>query len=203
MRHIDPTFDMQNGIEPAPPPARNPNGTVVIPPQRPPLPDRPSLCRAGPCRYYHRFATQIDAANPRAVRLPIAPAYNHTRDDSPRTPCPECARPTSGPVYQPPAVFYVEVHHYCYPTTGVEMSLGALPVTECNRWDPDYREFAPTACVTDRQTRARRRELFYLTDAGRAFRGQLEDWERARAAEQEESVEAEQLLAEMNGVTQP
>jgi len=182
---------MQDGIEPTPPPARSPDGTIVIPRQRPAMPVRPSLCRAGPCRHYHQFSIQIDAANPSAVRLPIAPAY------------PECARPTTGPLYQPPAVFHVETHHYCYPTTGIEMPLGALPVTDCNRWDPDARAFAPNSCVLDRNTRDRRRVAFYATAAGREFQSQLADWERARAAEQDESAEAERLLAEMNRPTDP
>lgn len=203
MRHIDPRSDMQDGIEPTPPPARGPDGTIVIPRQRPAMPVRPSLCRAGPCRHYHQFSIQIDAANPRAVRLPIAPAYNHTRDDSPLTPCPECARPTTGPLYQPPAVFHVETHHYCYPTTGIEMPLGALPVTDCNRWDPDARAFAPNSSILDRNTRARRRDAFYATAAGREFQSQLADWERARAVAQDESAEAERLLAEMNQPTVP
>lgn len=169
MRRIDPGSDLQDGIEPAPPPNRNLDGTAIIPPARSEVPPRPTLCQAGPCRNYHRFATQVDAANPRAVRLPIAP------NGSPNG------------VYQAPAVFHVEVHHYCYPTVGIETNLGALPVTECNRWDPLSSSGAD-------QMRARISE-FMDTMEGRAHAQSIADWERARSAELEEAREAERLMA--------
>ena len=189
MRHIDPHDDMQEGIEEAPPPDRNPDGTIVVPPRRAELPPRPSLCQAGPCRHYHRFATQVDAANPRAVRLPIAPPYNHTREDSPLTPCPACAQLAGAPLYQAPAVFHVEVHHYCYPTPGVEMPLGALAITECSRWDPVQAE------DHDGRALANRREAFQWTAEGVRWGKSLVDWEAARLAEAEAATEAERLLA--------
>lgn len=90
-----------------------------------------------------------------------------------------------GAVYQSPAVFHVEFHNYCYPTVGVEMNLGALPVTECNRWDPDV----------DGTTTAVRRKTWQGTREGRTFEIRVAEWEAARRAEAHEASEAERLVA--------
>lgn len=192
MRHIDPQSDLPDGIEPAPAPDRRSDGTLIIPPLRDQVPPRPSLCDAGPCRHYHRFSTQVDAANPRAVRLPggVPPG-------TPRT-----VQTPTGALYQAPAVFHVEVHRYCYPTVGVEMNLGALPVTECNRWDPDCRSFVNVPPGPNRMnvlgelgTQEGRRKFFQESEQGRAFHQSLADWESARATEAAEATEAESLMA--------
>jgi hypothetical protein len=192
MRHIDPHSDLADGIEPAPPPDRRPDGTVIIPPQRTEVPPRPSLCEAGPCRHYHRFSTQVDAANPRAVRLAVAPP-----EGVPRT-----ERGPHGAVYQPPAVYHVEFHHYCYPNPGIEMNLGSLPVPECNRWDPDVRAFVNVPPGPNRMnvpselgTREGRRAFFHASQTGQAFARSVQDWELARSTLAEEAAEAERLMA--------
>jgi len=82
-------------------------------------------------------------------------------------------------------VFHVEVHHYCYPTVGVEMNLGALPVTDCNRWDPDV----PGG------TLGGRRHLFAQSQDGQEFATEVKGWEATQAAEAAEAAEAESLMA--------
>lgn len=192
MKTQDPHQELQDGFELAPPPPIGPDGTPQIPRRRAGPPARPSLCQAGPCRRYHRLVVQVDAEQPGAVRLPIAPAYNHTREDSALTPCPECAR---GVLYRAPAAFHVQTHHYCYPDTGIEMPLGALPVVECNRWDPDIDVdgFWPD----DPQIRPeQRRREFWGRPAGVAHRDAIACWEESRAAEQAEAAEADRLIAQ-------
>ncbi len=200
MKTQDPHQELQDGFELAPPPPIGPDGAPGVPPQRTSPPARPSLCQAGPCRRYHRLVVQVDAEQPGAVRLPIAPAYNHTREDSALTPCPECAK---GVLYRAPAAFHVQTHHYCYPDTGIEMPLGALPVVECNRWEPRV----PPGVILVRGTRGvetRNREqpreaverLFWDSAAGQAFRADVAAWEAARAAESLEAAEAERLIAQ-------
>ena len=118
MKTQDPHNELQDGFDLAPVPPIGPDGAPQIPPQRVEPRARPSLCRAGPCRHYHRLAIQVDAATPGAVRLPIV-----LPDGTPG------AVPTAqGTIYRAPAAFYVETHHYCYPDVGIEMPLGALPV---------------------------------------------------------------------------
>jgi predicted Zn-ribbon and HTH transcriptional regulator len=126
---------------------------------------------------------QVDAANPGAVRVPIAlpegtPGAELTAD---------------GTVYRAPAAFHVQTHHYCYPDTGIEMPLGALPVVECNRWDPDIDVdgFWPEDGIRP----ASRRNAFLASPAGLTYRDAVACWEEARAAEQTEAAEAERLIA--------
>lgn len=125
MRRIDAQSDLQDGIDPAPLPPIAPDGAPEIPELRPQVPPCPSLCQAGPCRHYHTFVTQADAANPMASVVPI-----RLPEGTPG------ARPVpGGTLYQAPAVYHEEQHHHCYPTSGVEMNLGAVPVLKCNRWN--------------------------------------------------------------------
>lgn len=197
MKIQDPHSDLQDGFEVAPLPPIGPDGAPQIPPQRADPPARPSLCQAGPCRRYHRLVVQVDAATPGAVRLPIA---------LPRgTPGAELT--PQGTVYRAPAAFHVQTHHYCYPDTGIEMPLGALPVVECNRWSPRLPVGTPVVRgrdgmepahgrVATHKTADQHHTAFWDTAAGQRFRADVADWEAARAAEQAEAAQAERLIAQ-------
>lgn len=136
-------------------------------PQRPPPDPRPSLCEAGPCRHYHRFAIQVDAEPPKVRRLPVVV-------------------PGVGDTYEAPAGFHAETHRYCYPDTGIEMPLGVMPVTECNRWEP----VAPDAAKQKRET------AFWGSAAGRSHRYAEHAWRDRQFALAREADEAEQLILE-------
>lgn len=180
MKTQDPHSDLHDGFEVAPLPPIGPDGAPQIPPQRSDPPARPSLCRAGPCRHYHRLVTQVEAENPRAVRLPIVfPQGTPGAEETPQ-----------GTLYRAPPVFHVEAHHYCYPDTGIEMNLGALPIVECNLWDPIDPD--------DHQSNEteRRRYRFRTTLKGQAYETSVAFWEAARAAEQSEAAEADRLIAQ-------
>ncbi len=88
------------------------DGAPSLAPVRDLPPDPPRLCEAGPCRHYHRFQIQLDAQNPMEERKSDGTVIRHGR------------------------VFHVQTHHYCYPDTGIELELGALPVLTCNHWVP-------------------------------------------------------------------
>lgn len=178
MKTQDPHSELQDGFEVAPPPPIGPDGAPQIPPQRADPPARPSLCQAGPCRRYHRLVVQVDAATPGAVRLPIV-----LPDGTPGA-----QQTPQGTVYRAPAAFHVQTHHYCYPDTGIEMPLGALPVVECNRWDPEQ-------LTRDRGVSVSRSD-FGKSAAGLAYRDAVACWEEARAAEQAEAAEAEARIAQ-------
>lgn len=195
MRHNDVTDDLQDGFELGPVPAVGADGVPVVPPMRRPVPARPRLCEAGPCLNYHRFEIQLDAEDPRgrkvAATLPGIPGVQHV---------------PGGSVYAAPAAFHVESHHYCYPTVGVEMRLGSLPVLHCNRWHPMMPGSPPLA--EDPYARARMnpdlppmrqrdqdRRAFMASPDGVAYAHAVADWEAARAKEQEEADEMERLIA--------
>lgn len=179
MKTQDPHSELQDGFELAPPPPIGPDGAPLIPPQHADAPPRPSLCHAGPCVHYHRLVTQVDAENPRAVRLPIALPVG----------TPGAEQTQQGSVYRAPVAFHVEVHHYCYPDVGIEMPLGSLPVVECNRWHPSH------SGVGDAAYRQEARERFGASLEGREYRDKVTAWEDARAVEAAEAAEAERLIA--------
>lgn len=192
MKTQDPHQELQDGFDLAPPPPIGPDGAPGVPPQRTSPPARPSLCQAGPCRRYHRLVVQVDAEQPGAVRLPIVLPEG----------TPGAQQTPQGTVYCAPSAFHVQTHHYCYPDTGIEMPLGALPVVECNRWEPRV----PPGVILVRGTRGvetRNREqpreaverLFWDSAAGQAFRADVAAWEAARATEVLEAAEAERLIA--------
>jgi hypothetical protein len=131
MKTQDPREELQDGFELAPPPSEQ-----AMQPERPPA--RPRLCEAGPCKHYHRLAVQVDAAQPGAVRTPVA-----LPDGTPGA-----QSVPGGTVYQAAPAFHVQVHHYCYPDVGIEMPLGDLPVTECNRWEPRAPLLSPAEVVS-------------------------------------------------------
>lgn len=66
--------------------------------------------------------------------------------------------------------FHIRVTHYCYPSPGIEMPLGALPVVRCNRWDPMVSE-----ADVDRN-----RLLFADTPSGVAYATRVRAWEEER-----------------------
>jgi len=183
MKTQDPHSELQDGFEVAPLPPIGPDGAPLIPPQRVGPPARPSLCQAGPCRRYHKLVVQVDAATPGAVRLPIA--LPHGTPGAQETP--------QGTVYRAPAAFHVQTHHYCYPDTGIEMPLGALPVVECNRWDPIG---APSAREDWLDPARWLQTTLESSASGRKYLADLAFWEQARACEQSDAVEAERLIAQ-------
>lgn len=148
-RHIKVQDSLADGFEPGPLPPMGPDGAPEIPPLRHlPVLEAPRLCEAGPCVNYHRFSMQLDAARPIADRL-------------------EEGGVLAGEA--PPAAFHSETQHYCYPSPGVEMELGSLPVLECNRWEP----------VSPMRTNSRKaREHEYLSsEEGKAFIARAQAWE--------------------------
>ncbi len=173
MRTVTPQDDLQDGIEPAATPPVAADGGLEFTGMPRLLPPRPRLCQAGPCKNYHRFSIQMDAATPHTRKLPIV-----LPEGTPG------AQPVpGGTVYTSPAGFHVQVSHYCYPTSGVEMILGDLPVTECNRWAPlggDGKEISA--------------EEFLCSPDGFIFADRVRSWDQARAAEVAADEEAERLI---------
>jgi hypothetical protein len=128
-------------------------------------PPPPRLCEAGPCRNYHRFEIQLDVEGPKAAA--IEPG----------------GKMIGAPPKQP---FHVRVHHYCYPTTGVETELGSLPVMKCNRWDPI--DAAEVTAIDARH------EQFFQSEAGRRYVAELGQWQADRDAEAAlEDLEGDEL----------
>lgn len=157
MPRTDVRDELQDGMEPAHM-AVGPDGGAEIRPLKSELPPRPRLCEAGPCRNYHRFAVQMDAAAPLVKPVPA-----HVPTGTPRT-----ELGPRGAMYRPLPVFHTQVHHYCYPSLGVETVLGDMPVTECNRWDP--------------------------VEPPKGYQEALEAWEAAYAAAGKEAEEAEGII---------
>jgi predicted Zn-ribbon and HTH transcriptional regulator len=67
------------------------------------------------------------------------------------------------------------------------MPLGALPVVECNRWEP-----SPPS--SDRGIGVSRSD-FEQSPSGLAYRDAVTCWEKARAAETLEAAKAERMIA--------
>ena len=110
MKHVDVQDELADGFEVSPLPPIGPGGAPELQPMRAPETPPPRICQYGPCANYHRFEVQLNAEKPLPQRQP------------------------DGSVVVPKAPVHTEVHHYCYPTVGVEMRLGGLPVIRCNRW---------------------------------------------------------------------
>ncbi len=132
-------------------PPMGPDG-LMTEPQRAQVEPPPRLCEQGPCVHYHRFAIQLD------VEAGLR-------------------EPDGSPAKQP---FHVRVHHYCYPTSGVETELGALPVLECNRWEPAVARFDIIGRI---------RENYIQSPAGQEYLRKLDEWKAARAAELESGAD--------------
>lgn len=132
--------------------------TPAVPFAEPP----PRLCASGPCRHYHRMVVQLDAANPRPERR-------------------------GGVLVQHARTFHVQVSHYCYPDTGIETTLGDVPVLECNRWVP---EIGLLRRLTGGEGRLRRR-----------YERDLAAWHDAKERADRELAEAAGALGEAARVT--
>jgi len=76
------------------------------------------------------------------------------------------------------------------------MPLGALPVVECNRWDPGGVFRDSHGHELEASTKEDRIFLFWQREAGADYRARVGAWEAARAAEQSEAAEAERLIAQ-------
>lgn len=90
----------------------------------------------------------------------------------------------AGDTYQPPAPFHTETHRYCYPDTGIEMPLGVMPVTECNRWEP----------VAPDEGRRKRERRFWQSKDGSDHLRQTAQWENRQHKAQRDADEAERLI---------
>jgi hypothetical protein len=80
--------------------------------------------------------------------------------------------------------FHAETHRYCYPDTGIEMPLGVMPVTECNRWEP----------VAPDEGRRKRERAYRQSKDGGDFAYQVARWEGRRRKAMREAEEAERLI---------
>ena len=165
MRDHDVQGELAEGFEPSPAPILGPSGLPERLPTQPVDDPPPRLCEQGPCRHYHHFAIQMDAATPIAGRMVKDAAGNVE---------------LVGEAGADPA--RLEHHHYCYPTTGVEFVLGSFPVLECSRWAPETDE--------DRADIDRRRDTFMHTLKGEQYKTALDKW-RER---QDELAAAEQKM---------
>lgn len=150
MKHVDPQNDLNDGFEPGPIVA-GPDGTLKLA-NKSFRPEPPRLCQAGPCRHYHTFAIQMDVETPKGDS--VKPG----------------GKVEGGTQAQP---FYVERHHYCYPTVGVESTLGALPVLECSLWEP--------IGVQDLNRLAGTRDAFSMTAAGVEWQRTFDEWKASLA----------------------
>lgn len=119
-------------------------GPVIRPP--------PRLCEQGPCVNYHRFAVPFDAEVAKAASIEPGGKMHGQAPTEP---------------------VHVEVHHYCYPTPGIEFPLEA-PVVQCNRWEP--RGPSDNSLVELRRTK------FMESSAGKAYTADLAAWEAERRA---------------------
>lgn len=151
MRSKDVRHSLTDHFEPATF-AAGPDGAIA-PPVKLPVLQPLSLCEQGPCVNYHRFALPFEAE--RAMGASIEPGGKIVGDPGPHP-------------------RYVETHHYCYPTPGVEMDLGGMAVLSCNRWDP---------AVTADLEREKRRAEFRASLAGETYARELEQWETCEEKE--------------------
>jgi len=189
MRSHDVQDELQEGFEVGPLPPMGPDGAPLLAPLERTRPPRPRLCEAGPCLHYHRFEIQTEAQDPRAVTVPVAlPPGTRGAQEVP-----------GGTVYQAPRTFHVERHHYCYPTSGVEMRLGSLPVITCNRWHPISN---PTSAHS-LGSRASDREDFWNSVEGVKFAADVADWELEHEKELREAQEVERLIEQSMSQPQP
>lgn len=161
MKHVDATDDLVDDFEPAKV-ALGPDGAPDTGAFRPGDEPPPRLCEAGPCIHYHRFGIQMDAARPIAARV-------------------EPGGKLSGEA--PPMPFYTRIHHYCYPTVGVETKLGDMPVIECNRWKP--------ISEADREEAELDIAAFMDSDKGKDFFARLEAWKAEKAKEATDAPEGD------------
>jgi hypothetical protein len=166
MKTQDPTQDLQDGVDLT--------SDVRLEAMRDIPAPYPRLCEAGPCRNYHRLETEVDAESSLAFRvsteLPAGtPGVQKLPDGS--------------ALYRPGSSFHVQVSHYCYPSPGIDMPLGSMPVVRCNRWDP----------ITEDTEEDHHRFVFGNSTRGAAYAAEVIAWEGRR----QKAVEAEAAAAEV------
>lgn len=140
----------------------SPDGGIAMSPEARELPPPPRICEQGPCRNYHRFTHQLDAEQPIGGDVEQGELHGKVTGDP------------------GPKLFYKKTHHYCYPTAGIELELGEMPMLECNRWDPIQYEDAALR---------ERRDAFYRSPEGRRYREELAEW-RAALEEHQRALES-------------
>jgi hypothetical protein len=163
LKSTDVRDELANSFDIAPLPPPGPDGALDLPPMKPKDTPPPRLCEAGPCIHYHRFQIQLDAETAKGDRL-------------------EPGGQIAGEA--PTGAFHAQVHHYCYPTAGVETILGELPVMTCNHWDPISPEH--------RARMARNAATYFESPDGKIYLRQLSDWN----ARQNEIKNAEDTAAQ-------
>lgn len=162
MKRIVAQDELAEGFEPGPLPPIGPDGAVHIPPlKKLPVLELPRLCEAGPCVHYHTFTLQLDAARPIADRVGEGGVLE---GDAPAQP------------------FHTQVHHYCYPTVGIETELGALPVLTCNLWEPRDPD--------GENNRRHAEDRWFATPQGQAYLQKRQAWEDQRQAEHDAAIDA-------------
>lgn len=164
MPEIDVQDELVEHFEPSPIPPAARDGSLELPVMRAGPRPHPRLCEQGPCRNYHRFQIQMDAERPRDEKGP------------------------GGALTSSPTPFHVQTHHYCYPTQGIEMRLGALPVIECNRWEPNV--MGITSSV------ARAQELFKGSSESTRHQAEIEAWRLERKEIDDKIAAAERAAAD-------
>lgn len=168
-RSTDVRDELAEGFEPSPLPPVGPDGALELPKLRVFREPPPRLCEAGPCHHYHRFEIQLDAQAPQGARLLEGGKIEPLRDGS-------------GAAVPMPGVLHTEVHHYCYPTAGVETILGDLPVTSCNRWSPKL----PVEIATEQAVQ----DAFMRSATGQGYQAELDAWAARQQADQKEFDDA-------------
>lgn len=164
MKTIDVQDELQDDFEVGALPPIGPDGAPEIPALRKMTAPPPRLCEAGPCRNYHRLAIQMD------VTRPIAGAL-------------EPGGKLVGEA--PPQPFFVQVHHYCYPSPGIETQLGDLPVMECNRWEP--------RSGMEAEQDHERHAAFMRSAAGERYKTALDTWLEEQKSTQDIAVAASSI----------
>ena len=81
----------------------------------------------------------------------------------------------TGPMHQ-------QVSRACYPTPGIELELGEVPVFQCSRWEP---ESSATSSERDRA-----RTGFLRSSEGKAFSAEVAAFEQATSSDDDMTTEA-------------
>lgn len=150
MRSLDVRDDLADGIGDGTGAMAGADGMLAFEPARLYEEPPPSLCSFGPCRHYHRMGVQLDAQSARPERV-------------------------GGKLIEHPKAFHTQTSHYCYPEMGIEMTLGAMPVLECNRWTPVMGLLRRITGGRGRLERAHERAFEAWLAAKRAREAELDD----------------------------
>lgn len=90
---------------------------------------------------------------------------------------------------------HTETAHTCYPSPGVELDLGPMPVLECSYWEPQ----SPKRTKTLKDSRDR----VLKTKQGRAFAAELRDWEACKADAERQAMEVAEEERKAEAATAP